>query len=151
MPWKCKTGQCRLAWSAPGAGKGQIWVFTAAQRAGRNRFSVGVFLLVFFFPQDIVIADNKHSDGGGDLPPAIDGYQPSRFGPVTLLQQHMGTKHPTRECCRRQEGTWAVGSALSPARSTQGDEPEEEELGNLEERGGREEQTCPFSWHISGC
>lgn len=47
---------------------------------------------------------------------------------------------------------WTVGSALSPARSTQGDEPEEEEEGNLEERGGREEQAKPahpFSWHLS--
>lgn len=99
-----------------------------------------VFPLVFF--QDMVIAENKHSDG--------DGHQPSCFGPVTLLQQHMGIKHPTRECCRREAGMWTVGSALSPARSTQGDEEEEE--GNLEERGGREEQAKParpFSWHLS--
>lgn len=136
--------------STRGRERADLGIHSCTKSREEQIFSWG-FSSCFFFPQDIVIADNKHSDGGGDLPPAIDGYQPSRFGPVTLLQQHMGTKHPTRECCRRQEGTWAVGSALSPARSTQGDEPEEEELGNLEERGGREEQTCPFSWHISGC
>lgn len=117
------------------------WIFSWA-------FSLG------FYHEDMVIADSKHSNcpiARGNLPPEIDSHQPSCLGPVTLLQQHTGTKHPTRECCGRQAGTWTAGSAPSPAKSTQRDEPEEEELGNLEERGGRGEQAkpaCAFSWQV---